>query len=58
VIQLAEQNERHSQVWLMRHAPESYANELRVKVQTFGNAFSFAFRALPRWVKNRILGLG
>jgi hypothetical protein len=55
---IVEQSERHMWVELMRHVPDQLASELGIEVQEFGNAIGIAFKALPHWMMNRVLGLG
>jgi len=56
--QIVEQSERHMWVELMRHVPESLASDLGIEVMEFDQAVGFAFKALPHWMMNRVLGLG
>ncbi|MGW8248407.1 MAG: GNAT family N-acetyltransferase [Acidiferrobacterales bacterium] len=58
ITHLVESSERHMWVELMRHVPEQIANDLGIEVQEFGSAVGFAFKALPHWMMNRVLGLG
>ena len=57
-IKIVEQSERHLWIELMRHVPEKIANNLGIEVEEFGQAIGFAFKALPHWMMNRVLGLG
>jgi len=58
ITQVVEQSERHMWVELMRHIPQKFSAELGIEVRDFGPAVGFAFKALPHWMMNRVLGLG
>jgi GNAT superfamily N-acetyltransferase len=58
VTHIVESSERYMWVELMRHVPQNIADELGIEVKEFGSAVGFAFKALPHWMMNRVLGLG
>lgn len=58
ITHLVESSERYMWIEMMRHIPEEIANDLGIEVQEFGSAIGFAFKALPHWMMNRVLGLG
>jgi GNAT superfamily N-acetyltransferase len=58
ITHLVESSERYMWIEMMRHIPETIASDLGIEVQEFGSAVGFAFKALPHWMMNRVLGLG
>ena len=55
---IVELSERQMWVELMRHVPDKFARDLGIEVQEFGSAVGIAFKTLPHWMMNRVLGLG